>query len=52
MDYSRKIVPPSYDIVFKAIFGKEENKPLIVSLLSSLLTIKVQELEDIVIMNN
>lgn len=52
MDYSRKIVPPSYDVVFKAIFGKEENKHLTISLLSSLLTIKVQELEDIVIMNN
>lgn len=52
MDYSRKIIPPSYDVVFKAIFGREENKPLIISLLSSILTIKVQDLDDLVIMNN
>lgn len=52
MDYSRKIIPPSYDVVFKAIFGREENKPLIISLRSSILTIKVQDLDDLVIMNN
>lgn len=51
MDYSRKIVPPSYDVVFKAIFGREENKPLIISLLSSILTINIHDLEDIRIMN-
>jgi len=28
MDYSHKIIPPSYDVVFKAIFGREESKPL------------------------
>ena len=52
MDYSRKIVPPSYDVVFKAIFGREENKPLIVSLLSSILNLDVQELEDLEILNS
>lgn len=51
MDYSRKIVPPSYDVVFKAIFGREENKPLIISLLSSILTINIHNLEDLIIMN-
>lgn len=51
MDYSRKIVPPSYDVVFKAIFGREENKPLIISLLSSILTINIHDLEDLIIMN-
>ena len=52
MAYSRKIVLPSYDVVFKAIFGREENKPLIVSLLSSILTLDVRELEDLVILNS
>ena len=51
MDYSHKIIPPSYDVVFKAIFGREESKPLIISLLSSILTIDINELEDLMIMN-
>lgn len=51
MDYSHKIIPPRYDVVFKAIFGREKSKPLIVSLLSSVLTINIDELEDLVIMN-
>ncbi|HAS74525.1 MAG TPA: hypothetical protein DCS67_10305 [Clostridiales bacterium UBA8960] len=52
MDYSRKILPPSYDVVFKAIFGREENKPLIISLLSSILNLDVHEFEDLMILNN
>ncbi len=51
MDYSRKIIPPSYDVVFKAIFGREENKPLIISLLSSILNLDLHELEDLEILN-
>jgi len=52
MDYSHKIIPPRYDVVFKAIFGKEESKPLIISLLSSILTTDISNLEDLMIMNS
>ena len=51
MDYSHKIIPPRYDVVFKAIFGREENKPLIISLLSSILTINIDELDELIFMN-
>ncbi len=45
-------IPPSYDIVFKAIFGKASNKPLLVSLLSSVLNLPIEELMDLEILNS
>ena len=47
-----KFIPPSYDIVFKAIFGKESNKPLLASLLSSVLNLPLDELLNLEILNS
>ena len=47
-----KFIAPSYDVVFKAIFGKVENKPLLASLLSSILNLPIDDLMDLEIVNS
>lgn len=49
---TNKFIAPSYDVVFKAIFGKIENKPLLTSLLSSILNLPIDELKDLEIINS
>ena len=47
-----KFIQPCYDIVFKAIFGKAANKPLLASLLSSVLNLPFEDLENLEILNS
>ena len=47
-----KFIPPRVDVVFKAIFSKESNKPLLASLLSSVLDLPEEELLDLEIINS
>jgi len=47
-----KFIPPRVDVVFKAIFGKDSNKPLLASLLSSVLNLPTEELLELEIVNS
>lgn len=47
-----KFIQPCYDVVFKAIFGKATNKPLLASLLSSVLNLPFEDLENLEILNS
>ena len=47
----QKLVPLSYDFMFKALFGSEKNKHLLAFLINTLLNINIKE-EDITIKNN
>ena len=47
----QKLVPLSYDFMFKALFGSEKNKHLLAFLINTLLNINIKE-EDIIIKNN
>ena len=43
----QELLPITSDIVFKAVFGNEENKDLLISLLNSFLNINIQKPEQI-----
>ena len=43
----QELLPITSDVVFKAIFGNEENKDLLISLLNSFLDVNIQKPEQI-----
>ncbi|ETR65677.1 MAG: transcriptional regulator [Candidatus Magnetoglobus multicellularis str. Araruama] len=48
----RKIIKPTIDCVFKAIFGTEENKPLLINFLNAVLGLKKhQKIKEVHILN-